>query len=168
MRKPINLLINANNYKCAIRSNIVHNFKGVNLINYIEPRYIEYNHLNHENYHKYNQENKILNGEFKEYLDVISNVNGVIISKNSCHHEELLFELGYLYSIIPNIPILYANDITKDPFRFDNRDNKVNILINYFKNLNYYEYREKKEIDNLLSNFIKSLHHRNNIMMYNL
>jgi hypothetical protein len=146
MRKPINLLINANNYKCAIRSNIVHNFKGVNLINYIEPRYIEYNHLNYE----------------------IRNVNGIIISKNSCHHEELLFELGYLYSIIPNIPILYANDISKDPFRFHHRDNKVNILINYFKNLNYYEYREKKEINNLLSNFIKDLYYRNNIMMYNL
>lgn len=147
--KHFKLLINNNEMSCYFR-NYINNLKNIK-INYTDlpkNRYI--------NITKQNIVNKLYDNKssYNNYIEDINNINGLLIFNDNTNSDNMLFELGYFLSYNPYLPIFIGNNSKCN-------HNYLELLSNY-KNLKYYNYNNKNDLDTHLYNFIHNIYNPNN------
>ncbi len=163
MNKILNILLNTNNPKCFFRNYMenLHKF-NINVVNHMEPRIINFNEKKFNKFHQYNISNNLVNFEAIEYTKDISVIDGVVIINNDCHYEDLSFELGYLYSHNPNLPIFYGNNFSYNTKKFNSNNIKIPKLLCNFNNLQFYNNNINYDLRISLYYFLEKIHNNNN------
>ena len=169
MSKSLNILFNRNNPNCFFKAYI----KGLNKIdiNFIsssKSNSIYFSQKKFSNYYLYNKNNDLMNDNIKNYFKKLETVDAAIIINDYSQHNEMLFELGYLYYLNPDLPVLYANN-----YNFNNRylennahdhnNHKIHNFICNYRNLDFYSYDKNNTLCSKLNDFLYNIKPNDNM-----
>lgn len=171
MSKSLNILFNRNNPNCFFKAYI----KGLNKIdiNFIsssKSNSIYFSQKKFSNYYLYNKNNDLMNDNIKNYFKKLETVDAAIIINDYSQHNEMLFELGHLYYLNPDLPVLYANNYNFNSRYLENdahehNNHKIHNFICNYRNLDFYSYNKNYSLCNKLSDFLYNVKPTNNILI---